>query len=352
MPDPVVKQVEQEITPLVAFKLIGPVAATAMVPLLSGTVKLLVLPEPTVPRSNFAFFVLSALLIKVVELSTKDLLVKVCVWLRKANVSFALSAGMVATLDEVGATVVIVVVLVVPKTNWLVVGVRLSAPLRVKPPKVGVAVLLILCGSDNVIAPVPPEAMTWLAVPVMEVTPVLAMLIVPAPFVTEIPVPVERLARAKPLPLPMRSLPLAAAEVSRPVPPLAAESCAWVERTPEASLTTTPVVLKAERVTVPEAEIAPMLPRSPTVPASLTEKRVLVPSEIANVLLLPWVMVKPPATVAPPAAYVPPVNEPPETVPPENVPPESEPPEMVAPLMVPRPESVGEPDPTILPVKV
>ena len=187
LPVEVVKQVGQEIVPLVLLKLIGPVAATAMVPLWFGTVRVLVVPVVSPERSNCVFFVLSALLMSVVELSTSDLLVKVWVWLRNANVSFALSAGIVATLDEVGATVVIVVVLVVPKTNWLVVLVKFKAA------KVGELLVPIDCGKVNVNVPVAavvlPFTKTWLAVPATERTPELAIEIVPAPLVIAMPLP-------------------------------------------------------------------------------------------------------------------------------------------------------------------
>ena len=81
-------------------------------------------------------------------------------------------------------------------------------------------------------------------------------------------------------------------------------------------------------------------------------KILLVPLLMLNVPPAPWVTVKPPATVAPVEVYVPPESVPPETEPPENVPPESVPPESVAPLIVPKPESVGLPEPVMLPVKV
>ena len=100
------------------------------------------------------------MLVKVLVEPSILLLVKVWVWFRNAKVSLALSAGMVATLDDVGATLVIVVVLVDPKTIWLVVGVTFSAPLSVNPAKVGVLEVAIDCGRDNVIAPVAPETLT------------------------------------------------------------------------------------------------------------------------------------------------------------------------------------------------
>jgi hypothetical protein len=47
--------------------------------------------------------------------------VRVWVWAAKRNSSLAERAGMVAVLDDAGATDVMVVVLVVPRTIWLVV---------------------------------------------------------------------------------------------------------------------------------------------------------------------------------------------------------------------------------------
>ena len=71
--------------------------------------------------------------------------------------------------------------------------------LRVWEAKVGVDVVAIDCGKDNVIAPVPLEAMTWLAVPVMERTPELAIEILPFPLVILIPLPWVKLATEYPL---------------------------------------------------------------------------------------------------------------------------------------------------------
>ena len=51
------------------------------------------------------------------------LLVNVCAWFRKAKVSLAESAGMVAVTELEGAVELIVVVCVVPRTSWLLVGV-------------------------------------------------------------------------------------------------------------------------------------------------------------------------------------------------------------------------------------
>ena len=63
--------------PLVALSTIGPVAATAIVPELSGTLIVLVLEAVILPRSKTAFLVLSAPFWKVVDESVSVLLVKV-----------------------------------------------------------------------------------------------------------------------------------------------------------------------------------------------------------------------------------------------------------------------------------
>ncbi len=68
--------------------------------------------------------------------------------------SLAERAGMVAVTDEAGATELIVVVLVLPKTSWLAVFVKVSAA------NVGVAPVLIFCGRDKVTAPVAADAIT------------------------------------------------------------------------------------------------------------------------------------------------------------------------------------------------
>lgn len=117
LPVEVVRQVGQEMVPLVAFKLIGPLAATAMVPLWFGTVKVLVVPVDNPVRSNCAFFVLSVVSARYDVVLSNVLLVKVWVWFKNAKVSLALSAGMVAIRLDAGAALVIVVVLVVPSTN-------------------------------------------------------------------------------------------------------------------------------------------------------------------------------------------------------------------------------------------
>jgi hypothetical protein len=147
-------------------------------------------------------------------------------------VSFAASAGIVATLLADGATELIVVVLVEPRTSWLVAGVMVRVPLRVSPAKVGDAPLLMFCGRESVIAPVAPEAITWFAVPVIEVTPVLLIVIDPAPLVIPIAVPAVRLARVSPEPLPIKSLPFPAVDVSSPVPPRTGASCVSEWRMP------------------------------------------------------------------------------------------------------------------------
>lgn len=172
------------------------------------------------------------------------------VWFAKTNVSLAANAGMVASLEADGARLEIVVVFVVPRTNWLVVlanvaelpeklpipemfgvpepvilPVKVYAPMfevemvltanvpvvplsvkvrsvfgvaalslivrtpaasvapnvitglvldkvigavpeRIVPAKVGVAPVLISCGSDKVMEPAPLVTLTWLVVPV------------------------------------------------------------------------------------------------------------------------------------------------------------------------------------------
>lgn len=113
----------------------------------------------------------------------------------------------------------------------------------------------------------------------------MVMVIAPAPLVTLIPLPAVRFASVKPEPLPIKSLPLPAVEVSRPVPPLAAESWACEETLPEASLTKTPAVDRAESVRVPEAlmvvvpAIAPVLVM-PALLASIPPEAVNSPAEV------------------------------------------------------------------------
>ena len=70
------------------------------------------------------------------------------------------SAGMVAVRLAVGAALLIVVVCVVPRTNWLVVGVTFKVPFKVRPPNVGVEVVPMDCGRDKVMSPVVPETLT------------------------------------------------------------------------------------------------------------------------------------------------------------------------------------------------
>lgn len=79
--------------------------------------------------------------------------------------------------------------------NVPVVPVR--PPVSVKPPKVGVLAVAMLCGRARVMPPALLVTVTWLAVPVS-------------------------VARLNPLPLPISKVPLAAALPSSPVPPLAA----------------------------------------------------------------------------------------------------------------------------------
>lgn len=152
--DVVVTQVAHEIVPDAALSDNGAVAATAIVPFWFGAVSVVVVPVVTLEASKAIFLVLSPLFWISVELSVKVLFVKVAVWLAKIKVSLAESAGMVAILETAGAALLIVVVLVVPKTSWLVVFVRFSAA------KVGVAPVLIFCGRDKVTAPVVPETLT------------------------------------------------------------------------------------------------------------------------------------------------------------------------------------------------
>src|SRR6185312_3280492 len=57
------------------------------------------------------------------------LLVNVCAWLAKTKVSLAVNAGIVARTEDDGATALMVVVLVVPKTTWFDVAANPSAPL-------------------------------------------------------------------------------------------------------------------------------------------------------------------------------------------------------------------------------
>ena len=73
------RQVGQEIVPDVESSEIGAVAATAIVPLVSGTVRVRVVFAEIPDKSKLNFLVLSELFWKVVELSTRVLLVKVCV---------------------------------------------------------------------------------------------------------------------------------------------------------------------------------------------------------------------------------------------------------------------------------
>ena len=114
LPELVERQVGHEMVPVVLSKAIGPVAATAIVPSWFGALRIW-LPV-RLPRSK-ARVLLLALLRILVEASFRVLLVRVWVWLAKTKVSLALSAGIVAVLLDVGARLLIVVVLVVPRTN-------------------------------------------------------------------------------------------------------------------------------------------------------------------------------------------------------------------------------------------
>ena len=55
------------------------------------------------------------------------MLVKAWLWARKAKVSLPVRTGIVATRLAAGARELIVVVLVVPRTIWLVVLVKVAA---------------------------------------------------------------------------------------------------------------------------------------------------------------------------------------------------------------------------------
>ena len=116
----------------------------------------------------------------------------------RTNVSFALTAGIVKVCDDVGV-VVIVVVLVVPSTNWLLVPVTFNAPDKFSLAKLGVEDVPMDCGRVNVIAPVaavvPPLTKTWLAVPAVERTPEFAIVIDPEALVMPIPVPAVSVAK-------------------------------------------------------------------------------------------------------------------------------------------------------------
>ena len=131
------------------------------------------------------------------------LFVKVCACFSNTNVSVLLvRSGIVITeLARVGAILLIVVVFPVPTPNtiWFKLEVKFNAPLNVMPPNVGVADVLMFCGSEKVTLPTP-ELLTliWLVVPIAESTPVLAIEILPLVLVTDIPLPVERLAEVYP----------------------------------------------------------------------------------------------------------------------------------------------------------
>jgi hypothetical protein len=74
--------------------------------------------------------------------------------------------------------------------------------------------------------------------------------------------------------------------VTIPVPPRATANAASEERTPPLTVTT-PSVERLAKVIVPEAEIAPILEISPTLPASLIVKIGLVPSEMLKAFPFP-----------------------------------------------------------------
>lgn len=87
----------------------------------------------------------------------------VCVPSRKANVPAAAMSGMVWVREDVaGVGAVIVTVLVVPKTSWLDVAVKVSLA------KVGVAAVWMFWGVESTTVPPAPLSVIviWLAVPV------------------------------------------------------------------------------------------------------------------------------------------------------------------------------------------
>src|SRR5437016_2134171 len=102
---------------------------------------------------------------------------------------------------------------------------------------------------------------------------------VPEPLVIVIPVPWVKVLREYPVPLPMRSCPLPAAEPLTPVPPREVASCASEESTPPETVTT-PLVDKPESVMVPDAVrlVAPAIAPVLVMPAEL----LLIPLEAVN----------------------------------------------------------------------
>lgn len=84
--------------------------------------------------------------------------------------------------------------------------------------KVGVLVVAILWGRDSVTDPVEPDATTWFAVPVSDITPEFEIVIFPIPFVTPTPVPAVRVLSVYPDPFPINTCPLLGVVLS-PVPP-------------------------------------------------------------------------------------------------------------------------------------
>jgi hypothetical protein len=81
----------------------------------------------------------------------------------------------------------------------------LSFPLGLGFLKITFEVVAISCGRLSVTEPVAADAVTWFVVPEIEVTPVLAIVIVPDPFVTLMPVPFAIVASEYPEPFPIRS---------------------------------------------------------------------------------------------------------------------------------------------------
>ena len=104
---------------------------------------------------------------------------------------------------------------------WLIEATSIF-PLNIAPANVGVLVVAMSCGKLSTTSPFIALAITWLLVPVILSTPVLEMVILPAPLRTPIPSPALIAPKAKPAPVPISKLPCAAALESMPVPPNAA----------------------------------------------------------------------------------------------------------------------------------
>lgn len=151
---PETRQVGQVRLPVVASRDKGLEADTAIVPEALGMVRVRVVPLAIEESWKANFLVLSpSSWNKVVE-SVRVLLVKTCDSFKKAKVSEAVSAGMVAVRLADGASEEMVVVLVVPKTSWLVVADKVRAL------KVGVAPVWMFWGRDKVMEPAPLVTLT------------------------------------------------------------------------------------------------------------------------------------------------------------------------------------------------